>query len=261
MASNGIHNLENRFHDYVGTFRAHAGELHPMLQLKYDHSLRVAREARDIASDLGWQAPEIRMAELIGLLHDVGRFSQYQEFRTYFDPHSVDHANRGFEVLSGSGWLAGLPPDESHLVLESVRLHSRHHLPDDLTENVLRFVNLVRDADKLDIFRILNDAIEKEALQDNPGIIWNLPRDVPPSPVIIEDLRQHRQAKYENVKSQADFCLLQLCWIYDLNYAPTRKKVAERGLVDRIARTIPGGMALADDIDHLKQYLQNAATA
>ncbi len=261
MVSNDMHELENRFHEYVGTFRAHGGELHPMLQLKYDHSLRVAREARDIAADLGWQASEIQMAELIGLFHDVGRFSQYQEFRTYFDPHSVDHAHRGFEVLSSSGWLVGLPQKESRLILESVRLHNRHHLPDDLTESVLRFVNLVRDADKLDIFRVLNDAIEQEALKDNPGIIWNLPRDIPPSPVMLEDLRRHRQANYEHVKSQADFCLLQLCWIYDLNYAPTRKKVAERGFVDRIARTIPGGNALADDIAHLKRYLQNAAAA
>ena len=260
MVLNDFHDLKHRFHEYVDSFRDNGGPLHPMLQLKYNHSQRVADEARDIAIDLGWDKAEILMAEIIGLFHDVGRFSQYQEFQTYFDPKSVDHACRGFQVLSRSDWLGGLSHEESQLIFDSVRLHNCHQLPDNLSKDLRRFVNLVRDADKLDIFFVLNNAIEEEALKKYPGIIWDLPRDIPPSSVILEDLRQRRQARYENVKSQADFCVLQLCWIYDLNYAPTIRKVADREIVDRIVRTLPVRDDLEDAIRHLKQFVQQGET-
>ncbi|EKD83751.1 MAG: HD protein, partial [uncultured bacterium] len=120
MMQSDFLDLKNRFNEYVNSYCDGDGQLHPMLQLKLDHSLRVAYEAREIAVELGWSEPEILMAEIIGLLHDVGRFSQYQEFRTYFDPKSVNHGCRGFQVLSTSDWLSRLSSEESHLIMESV---------------------------------------------------------------------------------------------------------------------------------------------
>ena len=251
--------LKSRFNEYVNSFRDNDGNLHPMMQLKYEHSQRVANEAREVAAALNWKEPELLMAEIIGLLHDVGRFSQFQDFQTYCDSKSVNHGCRGFEVLAKSDWLTRLSQEENHVILESVRLHNCHRLPTTITKDLRLFVNLVRDADKLDIFFVLNNAIEKDTLKNNPEIIWDLPQNIPPSPVIIEDLRYHRQASYENVKSQADFCLLQLCWIYDLNYAPTIKKVSERKIVDRIVQTLPASDVPKDAIQSLKQFLQTAA--
>ncbi|HNX77255.1 MAG TPA: HD domain-containing protein [Candidatus Rifleibacterium sp.] len=253
--------LKNSFTEYVNSFRDAEGQLHAMLQLKLDHSQRVAEEARAIAADLSWSDAEITMAEIAGLYHDVGRFSQFRDFQTYYDPKSVNHGCRGFQVLSRSDWLVGLSESETRVVLESVRLHNCHTLPEDLSADLRRFVNLIRDADKLDIFFVLSDAIEEQALREKPGIIWNLPRDIPPGQVILDDLRNQRQARYENVKSQADFCLLQLCWIYDLNYLPTIKKVAERGIVDRIVKTLPESEELHDAVRHLQGFLKQAVSA
>lgn len=258
MVLQDFHDLKTRFHEYVDSFRDIDRKLHPMLFLKYLHSQRVADEARGLAVDLGWQEREILLAEIIGLFHDVGRFSQYQEYQTYFDPKSVDHGCRGFQVLEKSGWFACFSSQETNLILESVRLHNCHQLPGNLPSDLQRFVNLVRDADKLDIFFVLNNAIEKGTLKNDPGIIWDLPRDIPPSQLIIKDLQNRRQARYENVKSQADFCLLQLCWIYDLNYLPTIRKVADREIVDRIVRTLPVSDELEDAIKYLKQFMQDA---
>lgn len=261
MILQNFNELKNRFNEYVNSFRDSDGQLHAMMELKLVHSQRVADESRELAIDIGWEEPDILLAEIIGLFHDVGRFSQYQEFKTYFDPESVNHGCRGFQVLSQSDWLNQLSATEKHLILESVRLHNCHKLPDNISPDLRRFVKLVRDADKLDIFFVLNNAILKDSLKDEPGIIWNLPRDIPPGSIILDDLRHHRQARYENVKSQADFCLLQLCWIYDLNYAPTIKKVAERQIVDRIVRTLPATDEINDAIAHLQNFLQETVTS
>ncbi len=258
VVNKNFQGLKSRFHDYVASFRNSSGLLHPMMQLKLDHSERVAVEARDIATELGWNQAEILLAETIGLFHDVGRFSQYREFQTYYDPRSVNHGERGFQVLSQSDWLEDSAPDERDFILEAVKYHNCHTVPESLSPDSRRFVNLVRDADKLDIFFVLNNAIKENSLKNEPGIIWNLPRDIPPSPFILDDLRNRRQTSYEHVKSQADFCLLQLCWIYDLNYVPTIKKVADRGIVDRIVETLPARDDLGSAIQHLKQFVREA---
>ncbi len=253
--------LRERFNTYVDTFRDVDAKLHPMMELKLQHSLRVADEARGIATDLGWTESEVILAETTGLFHDVGRFLQYQKYQTYYDPKSVNHGCLGFQILRDSDWLNQSGNDEKTIILESVRLHNVHSLPADLSEDLKRFVNLVRDADKLDIYHVVNSAFDKDNLKDNPGIMWNMPRDFSPDSVILQDLRHRRQASYLDVKSQADFCLLQLCWIYDLNYQPALRRIHERNIVDRLAGRLPENEVLAQVIRELKDFVKNSAAA
>ncbi len=250
--------LRQRFSSYVDTFRDVDAKLHPMMELKLQHSLRVADEARGIATDLGWTEAELALAETIGLFHDVGRFLQYQKYQTYYDPKSVDHGCLGFQILRDSDWLDRLSDDEKQVVLESVRLHNVYSLPSDLPAALKRFVDLVRDADKLDIYHVVNSAFDKDNLKENPGIMWNMPRDFSPDSIILEDLRNRRQASYRDVKSQADFCLLQLCWIYDLNYQPAIRRIHERNIVEKLAGRLPENDVLAEAVSRLQAYVKNS---
>jgi len=90
--------LRQRFNSYVDTFRDVDAKLHPMMELKLQHSLRVADEAREIATDLEWAESDVVLGEAIGLFHDVGRFLQYQKYQTYYDPKSVNHGCLGFQI-------------------------------------------------------------------------------------------------------------------------------------------------------------------
>lgn len=251
--------LRQYFNSYVDSFRDVDAKLHPMMELKLQHSLRVADEARGIATDLGWAESEVVLAETVGLFHDVGRFLQYQKYQTYYDPKSVNHGCLGFQILRDSDWLNLAAADEKTIILESVRLHNVHSLPVDLSAELKKFVDLVRDADKLDIYHVVNSAFDKDNLKDNPGIMWNMPRDFSPDSIILKDLRDHRQASYLDVKSQADFCLLQLCWIYDLNYQPAIRRIHERNIVEKLAGRLPENEVLTRAICELKDFVKNAA--
>ena len=66
---------------------------------KQEHSLRVMRISEEIAKRLNWKKEEIEIATLIGLLHDIGRFEQYQEFKTFHDSRSVDHGDLGVKKM------------------------------------------------------------------------------------------------------------------------------------------------------------------
>lgn len=248
--------LQQWFDAYVDRFRQPAGGLEPMLELKYVHCGRVAAVAEGIAADLGWPADEVRLARTVGLLHDVGRFSQFRQFGTYHDPVSVDHGQRGCEVLAAERALEGCPAGLARLIRGTVRLHNARALPPALQPTAGRFVRLVRDADKIDALRIFDEAIETGTLQDNPEICWNMPRHGPLSPRLLEDVGQGMIGSYAEVRSVDDFQLVLLSWAFDLQFPPSRRLALAAGFFDRMIGRLPDGPLVRRIASHVTQALE-----
>jgi hypothetical protein len=90
-------------------------------------------------------------------------------------------------------------------------------------------VYAVRDADKLDIFRVLEDQIATTDWRHNCEAFWNLPTMAPPSTAVLDAIRARRPVDYQNIKTLADFVLIQVGWmICGLRYATSRRLCAER---------------------------------
>lgn len=70
----------------------------PRVQLKYHHSIRVAKLAQRIARDSDYDEHAAFLAWLAGLLHDVGRFEQLRQYDT-FDDQVFPHAYLSVELL------------------------------------------------------------------------------------------------------------------------------------------------------------------
>jgi len=233
--------LQEWFMDYVSRFRDANGGLEPMLQLKFDHCGRVAAEAVGIASDLGWEPESVRLAKAVGWFHDVGRFSQFTEFKTYNDPLSVDHGQRGCEVLETEGVFGNFPPELARLIRCTVRLHNAKILPNDLSGDSLRYLHLVRDADKIDALRVIDEAISSDRLERHPEICWNVPRHGELNPELLEDLRRGRIGSYSAIRTVDDFQLVLMSWAFDLQFEPSRRRAKREGIFDRMAQRLPDG--------------------
>ncbi|MFA5138615.1 MAG: HD domain-containing protein [Elusimicrobiota bacterium] len=240
MTRSELSDIKEQFQDYVAGFAAADAPLHPMLRLKAEHSEHVAAEARGLGSDLGWSACEQNAAEALGLLHDIGRFSQFSEFDTFSDPDSVDHGERGWEVIRRLAWLAPLPPAERDALLDGIRYHNRRRIPDDVPRRNLGFLRLVRDADKLDIFRVVLDAVDRDGLRSLLATLPDVALDHSPSPEIVDDVSRRESPSLKKVRNLGDFLLMQLSLVYDLNYAPAYRRLHDRGLLPRIFRQLDG---------------------
>jgi hypothetical protein len=91
----------------------------------------------------------------------------------------------------------------------------------------------VRDADKLDIFTVLEEAIQTKALPSHPEIYWGLPFSAPPSETIVRAIHEGKSIHYKDVKSFADFVFIQLAWCHGGLYFPTAAQLAlDRRVVD-----------------------------
>ena len=131
--------------------REHPGD---MLRLKREHTYKVLAHARAIVAQEGLASQEGRAALLAALYHDTGRFPQYVRWRTFSDAESENHGYLGVHVVKKEHFLTGEPQNIHKWVLTAIALHNRYALP-ALPEPYLTITHAVRDADKLDIMRIM----------------------------------------------------------------------------------------------------------
>ncbi len=226
---------------YVDGFRKDR-RLPPMMQSKWEHSARVARLCRDIARELDWAEEDSSLAEAAGWVHDVGRFSQWAEYGTMTDALSIDHAQRGHDVLVAQSPLKDHHGRGSEALLDAVRCHNMLELPVELAQGSRELSWLVRDADKLDIFEVVQDYLQQGRLGE---LLPRLEAEGPPSPPLVEEITRRRRGSYSNAKTIADFLLIMMSWVYDLNYAPALRRVRERDVLGRLRAYLPrdGGAA------------------
>ncbi|HKK32308.1 MAG TPA: HD domain-containing protein [Desulfomicrobiaceae bacterium] len=234
------------FRGYVGRFVMVDPADQAHLDLKRDHSLRVLEEAtRLVAAEK--TAPRVAfLARVAALLHDVGRFEQYERFRTYKDADSVDHARSGCNVLRRERPLSVLPKRDRVAVMIAVLVHNRKDLPRMLKGLPAELARVVRDADKLDIIPVVLDNME-EGPRASPVVMLGLRQDPDAfSSVVLEQVLSGQLVNYEDMVFSNDFKLLLCSWAMGLNYGWTRGQFLERGYLDRIFATLPESGVFAE---------------
>ncbi len=239
MTIDTLNVIKEWFKTYIRGFQDEDGQLHDLLKLKVGHSGRVARDARDVACELDWSEGDVRMAEALGWLHDVGRFSQFQEYHTFHDAKSINHGQRGSEILQQDSVLLGMSELERNHILQGVLWHNAKDLPEDFDCDVLRTVQLIRDADKLDIFYVFSKEIKENGFQSFATMYPHVKLDAPVSDSIVQDFQMRRSSSYHNIKSLCDFMVIQLAWVYDINFAPTFRRIVQRHIIEDLADQLP----------------------
>jgi putative nucleotidyltransferase with HDIG domain len=233
MTAADLAQIESFFHAYTARFADANGALHRMQHLKVKHSHHVVANAEQIMAAQDWPQPDRLTGAACALLHDIGRFSQYAQYGSFEDKRSINHAERGAEILRTERVLDTLPIAERAIILACVRLHSVRELPPDLQPATARFAHLLRDADKLDIFRIFEDAIRQGHLDDHPEIAWSLDRSAGVNSEMLACVREGRTAEYSLVRSLADLMMIQVGWLHSqIHYDATLALAMERGALD-----------------------------
>ncbi len=221
--------LRAQYGAYVDTYRGADGRLPEMMQLKLTHTMMVVAAAKKIASGEGFDARTAAACEAAALLHDTGRYEQLKLYNTFRDADSVDHAVFSHDIVKAKGWLDGWPDKDA--ILTAVLVHNRREIPaDGMDALTLAASRTVRDADKLDIFRVLEDQVKNKDWRHDSRAFWNLTTTAAPNPVVARCIREERPVAYQDIKSLADFVLIQVGWMVSgLEYATSRRICAERG--------------------------------
>lgn len=242
-----LEQIRDWFPRYVRPFYEADSSLHADLKLKEDHSRRVSDEIVALGSQLNLNADQVRIAEVMGLMHDIGRFEQLIDYGTFADGKSIDHAQLGIKVLEKEQTLAALNQNTRELICKAVLYHNRLAIPEDETQECLFFTRLLRDADKLDILSLFAAYYHADPDQRSTAVELNLPDGPGFSQEILNALLDGKPVNMRALTCLNDFKILQLGWVYDVNFNPTREALIKRGYLERIRAALPS----SKEIDHL----------
>jgi len=248
----------NWFNSYVKKFYGEDSEINQNIELKEEHTLKVAKHAVNIAKSLSLTEEEVNTAELIGLFHDIGRFEQFKTYKTFRDSISVNHATLGIKILDENKILEDLDDRRQKIIIKAISLHNTKELPSNLNEEEALFSKLIRDADKLDIFRIIME-YEKER-KDNPNpALDNLPFTPGYNKELLEDIFLKRKISNNSLKNYNDRKLYELSWITDLNFPFSFSYIKDKNVLKALINCLPNNEEINKVFKYLDQYIDKYA--
>ncbi|MBI5633970.1 MAG: HD domain-containing protein [Nitrospirae bacterium] len=260
MDSLDLLNLQQWFPRYCRSFPSATEEEQKNFALKELHSLKVSANMLSIAQTVLQNRNKVLIAEAIGLLHDIGRFPQYAQYRTFRDSDSINHGRLGAEVITEKNVLGTLPPHEQELILDAVRFHNAYAIPEGLDPEKKFFLKMIRDADKLDIWRVFAEYYEKDSSERESAAGLGLPDRPEYSDNVLVCLTEKRLSRLSDLKTLNDFGIMQLSWVYDLNFPVSFRLAAERGHIDRIISILPQAEDISRAVSILRQHMNNRAS-
>ena len=226
------------------------------IELKEHHTYRVRENMKEIAKGLALGEEQVTLAGATALFHDVGRFPQYAKYRTFRDSISVNHGILGAQTLIEAKVLDNLPEEEQEIIVQAVRFHNAFSVPKSETEDKAFFIRLIRDADKLDIWRVFLDYYEGPDENRASAVSLGLP-DIPEySEDALSSLYDEKIVSLSKVRTLNDFKLLQLSWVFDLNFLPSFRLLSERNYIDRITAHLPRVKAIDNLAFFLKEFVR-----
>lgn len=249
-----VQHLKNWFLNYVQTFKHGDKNFQQNIILKEKHTMQVCQEILNIGKQLELNDAELHLSEFIALFHDVGRFDQYARYKTFVDSKSENHAELGVKILMENKVLNGLDKSMQSLILRTISYHNRAALPGQETETCLFFSRLLRDADKLDIWRVVTDYYNRNNGTRNGAIELGLPDTAGFSDEVYQDLINKRIVDIKNMKNLNDFKLLQAGWIFDINFVPTFETIKARHYLEMIHQALPESEKIDDIFSFIQAY-------
>lgn len=207
------------------------------INLKYVHTFGVVGASIYIAKDLDLSTEDIELAKLIALLHDIGRFEQAKEYGNFVDFETLDHAEYGVKILFENGMIRQFIETNiyDNIIEKAIRNHNKYAIQDGLSERELLHAKIIRDADKIDNFRV-------KAIEDFKNIANTLDKEKMEHDFVSDKVYSVFMDKKTIVTTERetmlDMWVSYIAFIFDFNFNSGLKYIKENDyiniLVDRI---------------------------
>ena len=225
-----IENAKKVFDEYVSNYDPTVGRI----KLKIEHIKRVAENIKNIALEQGLDSEQIKLAEIIGLLHDIGRFEQVRLYDTFSDKISVNHGEYGVKVLFEDGLINkfNLNEKEKEIVKLAILNHNRDKIQEGLDDEQLLYAKMIRDADKLDIYYTM-------CKYDFKDTFWYPDFDCEEiSDLIMNEFKNDKKVNYADIKNNADVIVIFYAYVYDLYFETTKNILKEKKYLEKFTEKV-----------------------
>lgn len=213
--------------DYLSSYDATI----PSIRLKIIHTYEVLKCSEYLCNQLHLSKEDKDLASLIALLHDIGRFEQWMRYQSFADYKTIDHALFSSQLLFEDGMIRLFIEDDCYdsIIKNAIEQHNKYQIDACFDEKTKMFIHLIRDADKLDNFRVK----EEERIED---ILFKSVDEVNLCTIsdAVYDQMFHQQLVYApNRQTALDMWLSYIAFIYDLHYSESIHFIKDNNWVNR----------------------------
>ncbi len=221
-------NAQDKFNNYLKNYDLEDEKI----KLKIKHTYKVVVLSEYIAKEIKLDDENINVAKIIALLHDIGRFEQVKQTNDFLDSNILEHANYGVKVLFEDNLIRNFVDDKSYdnIIKKAIYNHNKYDIEKGLDKLELLHSKIIRDADKLDNFRVKQTEQLKNIFPSkyNPNTIEH---EII-SPKVYETFMRHECIKLDDRKTQLDFWVCVIAFIFDLNFEISLKYIKEKSYID-----------------------------
>lgn len=231
-----IEHAKSAFDKFVNQFDVND----PKISLKIRHTYYVMDACEYLAKEMNLNKTDYNLAVLIGLLHDIGRFEQLTRFNSY-DDRLICHAKCGVEFLFDQGHVRDFIGTDKYdnIIYHAIKNHSAYAIAPGLNAQELLHAQIIRDADKLDNFRVKRDDTIEALLDMSAEELGTYEI----SDHIFETFASHKTILKYDRETPMDMWVSYLALLFDLNYAPSFQYLLKNdyinAIIDRITYTNP----------------------
>lgn len=203
-------------------------------ELKIVHTYHVTENAKKIAEKLNLSKEDVELAELIGLLHDIGRF---EELKITKELNSVkfDHARHGLEMLFEKGMIRKFIEDNQYdsIIKKAIENHSKLKIEDNLDKRTLLHCKIIRDADKIDNYRVKKDEKIETIFPKRINNVEDM-EESKLSDKVYNTILDKKCVDIHDRVTPLDFWVCILAFTFDLNFDVSYKIVKENDYVNAL---------------------------
>ena len=218
------------FKDYVKNYNIEDEKI----KLKIAHIERTSQMARKIAESLKLSEEDIQLAELIGLLHDIGRFEQIKKYHTFVDSNSINHGEYGAKILFEDEIIREFITDSKYdeIIKKAIINHNRNKIEEGLNQRGELDSKIIRDADKIDILYLLTFSNIKETYETD-----NFPKEKITSE-IYREFMENRKIDYSKRQSAADIIVSHFAYIFDFYFDYGLEYIYKNHYLDKLYKLV-----------------------
>lgn len=202
------------------------------IEHKLNHTFHVVDNAIYICNKMNLSNEDKNIAMIIALLHDIGRFEQAKEFKSFReDITNFDHATLGTKILFEKNLIRTFLTDEQYdsIIKVAIANHSKYELETNMmSEREIMHSKIIRDADKLDSFRakkeddiyvmanITKEEVENSLISDN----------------IFEDIMNEKTILSKSRKTAIDIWISYIAFVFGLYFDVSLEYIKEKNYIN-----------------------------
>ncbi|MDX9881906.1 MAG: HD domain-containing protein [Prolixibacteraceae bacterium] len=247
----------NYFDSYCQVHKSDDLNVQKSIDLKRGHTLRVVENSLKLAGILSLTDEQKAVAELIALYHDAGRFLQLVKYGTLYDEESEDHASLSVSILTEAPFFSEIGESSQQIIKMAVLNHSKIQLPVIEDGQAQLFCQLIRDADKLDLWAMVTNQFRDRNSNDMKAFMYNLPDLNPVSEKVVKAIQTEKPVRKEDLRTMNDFRLMVMSWVFDLNFKVSFNILNQHRYIQKIYDTLPKQDGIINAYRVIKLFIEN----